>query len=56
MDNRTGYAPKAGENVFAMVGGDEIGPAYLVQITGELATLQLGEALVVKVSDITRPA
>ena len=56
MDKKTEFTPKAGTNVFAMVDGKEIGPIYLVQIEGDKATLQAGEAIVVNVKDITKQA
>jgi len=45
-------APKftPGTNVFAKVGGKEIGPIYLVQIEGDKATLQGSETHVVPLS------
>lgn len=56
MATKSEFTPKAGANVFAKVDGKEIGPIYLVQIEGDKATLQAGEAIVVNVSDITKPA
>jgi hypothetical protein len=50
------FTPKAGTNVFAKVNGQEIGPIYLVQIDGDQATLQAGEAYVIPVSDIIKQA
>jgi hypothetical protein len=56
MDKKPTFTPRAGTNVYAMVDGKEIGPIYLVQIEGDKATLQAGEAIVVNVSDITKQA
>lgn len=47
---------KPGENVFATIKEKEIGPLYLVQIDGGMATLQGAESHVVPVKDLIRVA
>ena len=50
------FTPRPGTNVFARIGGKEVGPIYLVQIEGKNATLQGAETHVIPVSDIISAA